>query len=195
MKDNLIALKGGAAVIGGIVSTALGGADNYLWLLIIIMLLDIITGVLKAIEERTLSSAAMRKGILNKVVILLLVAVGVLIDRAFLDAFGSTPAIGDVTIVVRNCIIMWFCVEEGISICENCAVLGVPLPGVVKKVLECVESGVSNSTPKEVFKLLKKVFNIDITFGEKSDDADKEEESSDDETSEHEADDNNGESS
>lgn len=165
MEDSLVKVKGGFALVGGVLSSVLGGFDSYLKLLLLIMLIDIVTGILKGIEAKTLSSAVMRKGILNKVVILLLVALGVVIDEAFAGATANGLTIGEFTIVIRNCVIFWFCIEEGLSVCENCAKLGVPIPKVISQLLECVESGVSNSTPKTILEFLKKKFGLDISFG------------------------------
>lgn len=166
MGENLGQVKGAIALVGGTLSAMLGGWDSYLNLLLLIMLIDIVTGVLKSLEQKNLSSAVMRKGILNKVVILLLVALGVVIDEAFVGATAGGLHIGELTIVIRNCIVIWFCVEEGISVCENCAKLGVPIPGVIKQALECIESGVSNSTPSALLNFFKKATGINISFGE-----------------------------
>lgn len=173
MGENLGQVKGAIALAGGTITALLGGWDSYLKLLLLIMLIDIVTGVLKSIEQKVLSSAVMRKGILNKVVILLLVALGVVIDEAFAGATANGLHIGELTIIIRNCIVIWFCVEEGISVCENCAKLGVPIPGVIKQVLECIESGVSNSTPSAVMNFFKKATGINVSFGEDKPKSDK----------------------
>lgn len=166
MGENLGQVKAAIALVGGTLSTMLGGWDSYLKLLLLIMAIDVVTGFLKAVEQKVISSAVMRKGILNKVVILLLVALGLVIDEAFAGVTANGLHIGELTIVIRNCIVIWFCVEEGISVCENCAKLGVPIPNVIKQALECIESGVSNSTPSALLSFLKKATGINISFGE-----------------------------
>lgn len=165
MGEAFVPVKAALAVAGGVLSAIFGGFDAYLELLLLVMLIDIVTGVLRAIEEKNVSSAVMRKGLLNKVVILLLVALGVVVDSAFSSELAGGIKIGEFTLLIRNCVIFWFCIEEGISVCENCAKLGVPMPKVLKQVLECIESGVSNSTPSDVLNFLKKTFGINVSFG------------------------------
>lgn len=165
MEVNLTQTKAVLASIAGVVASLFGGFDYYLGLLLMIMLIDIVTGLIYAIEKKSLSSAIMRRGVLNKVIILMLVALGVVIDRAFATELSAGITIGGFTLIIRNCVIFWFCVEEGISVLENCSKLGVPVPKVIKQLLECIESGVSNSTPSDIIDFLKKHLGIDISFG------------------------------
>ena len=90
------------------------------------MVCDYITGVLCAINDRKLSSAVGFKGICRKVLIFILVGIGNVIDVQVL----GTPG------VLRTAIIFFYLSNEGLSLTENAAHLGLPVPEKLKAVLE-----------------------------------------------------------
>lgn len=114
------------AVIGGWLGYFLGGCDGLLIALIVFVVCDYITGVLCAISDRKLSSAVGFKGICRKVLIFILVGIGNVID---VQVFG-TPG------VLRTAIIFFYLSNEGLSLTENVAHLGLPIPEKLKAVLE-----------------------------------------------------------
>lgn len=95
-----------------------GGFDSLLKCLLIVLVLDYITGVLKAIYNKNLSSKESLKGIIKKVGYLLIV---------ILATVGSR-LIGDGAMTIRTLVIYFFISNEAISILENWALLGLPLP-------------------------------------------------------------------
>lgn len=103
----------------------LGGLDTALKSLLVLIVLDYITGVCKAIINKKLDSNIGAKGILKKVGYLIVVAVSVLLD----GIVGDTGAI-------RNIVIYFFVANEGISILENWGAMGLPLPKKIMEVLE-----------------------------------------------------------
>ena len=103
MEEKVVAVKAAFALIGGVLSQALGGYDHYLKVLLLVMAVDILTGIIKAVHGKRVSSSKMRGGLLNKVVILFLVALSVELDHAFLAAIGEPIMIGEFTIQIRNC--------------------------------------------------------------------------------------------
>ena len=103
----------------------LGGIDISLQCLIIAIVLDYISGVIKAFTLKQLSSKIGFKGLLKKIGILMIVMLGVLVDRVA----GNTGAI-------RTLVIYYFVANEGLSILENIAITGVPIPNVLKKALK-----------------------------------------------------------
>lgn len=103
----------------------LGGFDTALQTLLIMMVLDYITGICKAIHNKKINSAIGLKGIIKKIGYLIIVALCVLLDRIA----GDTGAI-------RNLVIYFFVANEGISILENWGSMGMPLP---KKIIEVLE--------------------------------------------------------
>ena len=113
-------------VIGGWLGYFLGGCDGLLIALIIFVVYDYITGVLCAIADKKLSSAVGFKGICRKVLIFILVGIANILDIHVLGHEG----------VLRTAIIFLYISNEGLSLTENAAHLGLPIPGRLKDVLE-----------------------------------------------------------
>ena len=125
--DNVVdALRIEAAGIGGIVTYIWGPWDALIVALVAMVIIDYITGVIKAAVQGKLSSAVGFRGLLKKVAIFLLVAVGVMVDRVI-------PATNE---AVRSAVIFFYIANEGLSILENAGELGLPLPAALKKSLE-----------------------------------------------------------
>lgn len=103
-----------------------GEINGLLLALIAFMVLDYITGLSVAVVKKELSSAVGFKGIFKKVIILILVGVGNILDVHVLGE-GS---------VCRSAVIGFYLANEGISILENAGKLGLPLP---KKLLEILK--------------------------------------------------------
>ena len=112
--------------VGGWLGWFLGGSDGLLFALIAFVVIDYITGVMCAIADKKLSSAVGFKGICKKVLIFALVGGGHILD-AFVIGSGS---------VLRTAIIFFYLSNEGVSLVENCAHLGLPVPQKLKDVLE-----------------------------------------------------------
>ena len=112
-------------VIGGWLGYFLGGLDGMLIALIVFMALDYVTGVMCAIVDRKLSSAVGFKGICKKVLILMLVGVANIIDVHVVGA-GSA---------LRGAVICFYLSNEGLSLLENTAHLGLPVPDRMKEIL------------------------------------------------------------
>ena len=126
MKESWNTIQGIFAAIGGWLGYFLGGCDGLLVALIVFVVCDYITGVLCAINDRKLSSAVGFKGICRKVLIFILVGIGNVIDVQVL----GTPG------VLRTAIIFFYLSNEGLSLTENAAHLGLPVPEKLKAVLE-----------------------------------------------------------
>lgn len=114
------------AVIGGWLGYFLGGNDGVLYALIIFAVLDYLTGFMCALADRKLSSKVGFKGICRKVLIFAMVGVGHLLNLHLLGG-GS---------VLRTAINFFYLSNEGLSIVENSAHLGLPIPDKLRKVLE-----------------------------------------------------------
>ena len=114
------------AAVGGWLGYFLGGCDGLLYALIAFVAIDYITGVMCAISDKTLSSEVGFKGICRKVLIFLLVGIGNIID---VQVIGSGS-------VMRTAVIFFYLSNEGISLIENAAHLGLPVPDKLKAVLE-----------------------------------------------------------
>ena len=114
------------AGIGGWLGYFLGGCDGLLYALIAFVVIDYITGVMCAINNHTLSSEVGFKGICRKVLIFLLVGIANILDVHIIGS-GS---------VLRTAVIFFFISNEGVSLLENAAHLGLPVPEKIKVVLE-----------------------------------------------------------
>ena len=113
------------AAIGGWLGYFLGGMDGLMIALIIFMVLDYITGLMCAITDKQLSSAVGFKGICKKVLILMLVGVANVVD---IHIVGTGSAL-------RSAVICFYLSNEGLSLLENAAHIGLPIPDKMKDVL------------------------------------------------------------
>ncbi len=104
-----------------------GELDIALSCLLIAIVIDYISGIIKAYITKELSSKIGVKGILKKVGILCIVALAVLVDHIA----GNTGSI-------RTLVIYYFVANEGLSIIENLAAAGVPTPASLKKALKAL---------------------------------------------------------
>ncbi len=114
------------SAIGGFIGWLLGGFDGFLYALIAFAVIDYITGVMCAISDKRLSSKVGFKGICRKVLIFILVGIGNIIDVYVLGDAG----------VLRTAVIFFYLSNEGVSLLENSAHLGLPVPDKLKDVLQ-----------------------------------------------------------
>ena len=112
--------------VGGWIGYFLGGCDGLLYALIAFVVIDYITGVMCAINDKTLSSEVGFRGICRKVLIFLLVGIANILDVQVIGT-GS---------VLRTAVIFFYISNEGVSLLENAAHLGLPVPEKIKTVLE-----------------------------------------------------------
>lgn len=112
-------------IIATTISYHLGGIDATINILFTLMVLDYVSGVLKAIKLKNLNSKIGLKGIIKKIGYLLGIVLAVELDLLF-STHGT----------LRSLVIYSLICNEGISIIENMAILEVPLPRRLKKMLE-----------------------------------------------------------
>ena len=125
----------GVSFCGVAVARFLGGWDMGLQVLVLFMIMDYMTGISRAYKDKELSSAVGIDGILKKIMILFIVAVAVGIDNV-------TGANG----IIRQASIWFYIGMEGISIMENAARIGVPIPEKIKDALLQIKDGGKKST-------------------------------------------------
>ena len=114
------------AAVGGWLGYFLGGCDGLLYALLTFVVIDYITGVMYAIADKNLSSEVGFKGICRKVLIFLLVGIANVLD---VQVIGTGR-------VLRTAVIFFYISNEGVSLLENAAHLGLPVPEKIKTVLE-----------------------------------------------------------
>ena len=113
-------------MIGGWLGYFLGGCDGLLIALVMFVVMDYISGVMCAIADKNLSSEVGFKGICRKVLIFILVGIANILDVQVIGT-GS---------VLRTAIIFFYISNEGVSLLENAAHLGLPVPEKLKVVLK-----------------------------------------------------------
>ncbi len=118
-----------AGISGGIAAAVFGVCDKLLWALLAVMALDYITGVIKGVYTKTLSSELGFKGLLKKVEILIIVALANIIQTI----------IGE-NIAIREIVLMFYIANEGISILENVTAVSPRIPDKLKEILLQIRS-------------------------------------------------------
>ena len=126
MKEFWNVIQVAFAAVGGWLGYFLGGCDGLLYALLAFVVLDYITGIMCAVADKKLSSEVGFKGICRKVLIFLLVGIANVLDVEVLKT-GS---------VLRTAVIFFYLSNEGLSLVENAAYLGLPIPEKLHKVLE-----------------------------------------------------------
>lgn len=111
-------------IAGGIVALLFGQWDTILWALVAIMALDYITGIIKAVYTKSVSSEIGYKGILKKITILVIVALA-----------NIMQILTGGVVAIREIVIMFYIANEGISILENVAAVSQKMPESLKNIL------------------------------------------------------------
>lgn len=125
MKDFINIIQYVFTTIGGYLGWILGGVDGFLYALIAFVIIDYVTGIMLAVLQKKLSSDIGFKGVFKKVLIFTMVAIGHTID-AYIIQNGSA---------IRTAVIFFYISNEGISILENAANIGIPIPEKLSMVL------------------------------------------------------------
>ena len=124
--DAILDIRVWSAGAGAAIGEYLGSFDSLLYALVAFIVTDYITGVLCAIVEKRLSSSVGFRGICQKVFIMALVGVANVLDVHM--AGGGC--------VLRTAVIFFYCANEGISIVENAARIGLPVPDKLTEVMK-----------------------------------------------------------
>lgn len=123
-----------SGIICGYFTWLFGGGDALIWALLALIVIDYITGVLKAIYKKMLSSEIGRKGIVKKIMILVVVAAANIVQRVI-----------NVNVPVREIVIMFFIANEAISVMENVAETGIKVPQKLRDILLQLRDGGDNN--------------------------------------------------
>ena len=127
--DNFITwMKLACGALAGILSFAFGGLDMLFSVLLVCILIDYVTGVLAALYEKRLHSEIGFRGILKKVMILLIVILAQMI--------GTAAGIEE----VRDLVVGFYIANEGISVLENAGRMNVPVCKNLTQYLEQLKS-------------------------------------------------------
>ena len=125
------------SAIGGAIASFFITMPPLVWILIAVMTIDYVTGLICAAmgksqktESGYLASHAAFVGLLKKALILSVVLLAALLDQAVSQGAGIEFA------AVMGATCLWFIASEGLSVLENVASMGVPVPGILLKLLE-----------------------------------------------------------
>ena len=121
--------------VGGWLGYFIGGCDGLLIALVVFVAVDYLTGVMCAISDKKLSSEVGFKGICRKVLIFLLVGIANILDVQVIGT-GS---------VLRTAVIFFYLSNEGVSLLENAAHLGLPVPEKMKDILAQLHDRAENT--------------------------------------------------
>lgn len=120
------AVKVAAAAVSAAAAYLWGPFDALILTLVAVVCIDYITGIVKAVILKELSSGIGFRGLMKKMFIFALVALATVID-------GMIPAAKD---AIRTAVIAFYVANEGISILENAGAIGLPMPKALKSALE-----------------------------------------------------------
>ena len=127
------------AAIGGAIASFFCGLPPIMWVLIAVMTIDYVTGIICGLmgksqktETGYLASHAAFIGLLKKALILLVVLLAALLDKAVTMQAGVTFE------AVAGATCLWFIASEGFSILENVAAMGIPIPGILRQALDLI---------------------------------------------------------
>jgi toxin secretion/phage lysis holin len=131
-KNTIIAVL---AAVGSFLANQLGGWDAALIVLICLMAIDYVTGIILAAvfksslktESGKLSSNESFRGLVRKCLVLILVWVAAMLDKATGAAY------------IRTAVVLFYIANEALSVLENTAAMGVPYPKFIRTMLEAVK--------------------------------------------------------
>ena len=113
-----------------VIDKSLGNGDSLINTLIAFVVIDYATGVLLAIYTKKLSSEIGFKGIIRKILIFVVVSMGNMIDQYLIQGWDS----------LRNLATLFYIANDGISIFENIALSGLPIPEKLKSILHQINN-------------------------------------------------------
>ena len=128
------------SAIGGAIASFFINMPPLVWILLAVMTMDFITGLIcgamgrsKKTENGYLASHAAFEGLMRKVLIIFVVLLAAALD------FAVSKGAGIQFEAVMGATCLWFIASEGLSILENCANMGVPVPKILLKLLEIMK--------------------------------------------------------
>jgi len=113
------------AGISAILLTIFGIWSAAMMALVVLIALDIASGWTRAIIQKELSSSASWKGMLKKLLIFGAVALA-----------NQADVLAGSGILIKSAVVVFYCATEGLSVLENLAAVGLPIPPVLRDALK-----------------------------------------------------------
>lgn len=126
MKESIISINLVGATLSSLAITLTGGLDGMFKMLLLLVIVDYITGLMIAYKDKKLSSSIGFQGLAKKFSMLMICAICHCIDAYIIN--NGTSAL-------RTMSLLFYISNEGISVLENAGNLGVPIPSKLKNVL------------------------------------------------------------
>lgn len=151
MKENI--LQALFATVIGAVTAYLNVLLVPLIVLIVVMVIDYGTGMAQAYISHTLNSRIGVTGILKKIGYIIAVTVGIVADYLISSALVNCGINVTINCCIGMIVTVWFIINELISILENLAEIGTPLPkflvSIVKRLKNTVEAKTNENESEE----------------------------------------------
>ena len=136
------------AAAGGVIASFFLGLPPVMWVLVAVMSMDYVTGLIcgiMGVSDKTphghLASSEAFKGLMRKILIILVVLLAALLDKTVTMSAGIEFA------AVTGATCLWFIASEGISVLENCIKMGIKVPAVLTRALEVMKK--NGDAPEE----------------------------------------------
>lgn len=117
--------------------------------LIIVMIIDYITGMAQAYVSHTLNSRIGVVGIIKKISYITAVAVGIVADYLISSALMQVGIDIKINYCIGMIVTIWFIINELISVLENLAEIGIPLPNFLVSIVKRLKVVVENKTDED----------------------------------------------
>ena len=143
MKENVF--KAVFAVIVGGTAAYFREIAIPLVFLILVMVIDYVTGMVKAWINADLSSKTGIKGIVKKVCYLLVVCVAAVVDWLLASGLKKVGITVEINYLFGVIVSIWLIINELISILENLATIGVPMPAFLTAIVHKLKVAVENN--------------------------------------------------
>lgn len=179
MEQILIVIRGFLTLVVSVIVTAIGGVDDLIILLLMLSLTDVATGFINAAIKHNVSSKELRNGAVRKCCLFVAIILAVEIDKVIMQTAGHYIQIYGKDLLTRTVVIVYFILEELVSVLENLSNIGVPVPKWLRSILTQVSETANNSTPQAVIDWIKNTFKITIITDKQQDNNDEKSESLD----------------
>lgn len=150
--DKINGIKAAISAVIALFTALWGWAGWLIFLWVLAMALDYISGTAAAIKSGTWSSAVAREGLWHKLGEILAMLVAALLDIAigvFLPQIPGIPVTLEYTVFLVPLVCVWYILTEAGSVVENVGKMGAPIPGWLAKAIASLRDKVDQSAPEK----------------------------------------------
>lgn len=147
MKENFLQIL--LATVTGAIVAYLNVLLVPFLVLIIVMIIDYVTGMAQAYVSHTLNSRIGIVGIIKKISYITAVAVGIVADYLISSALTQVGIDIKINFCIGMIVTIWFIINELISVLENLAEIGIPLPNFLVSIVKRLKVVVENKTDED----------------------------------------------